>query len=113
MCAGSAKTNPLVGNFNLINLIEIHMNTFVYTVLILTLVLISAFVVLKLFGKSLGVLFPQRLFKARSCEIEYLTYIDHGTKCALLHHKNKSYLLLLSKNNNLLLDSYEKSEKSD
>jgi hypothetical protein len=89
------------------------MNFFVYAALLLTSILVVAFALLKLFGNRLGKILPTRLFKARECKIEYLTHIDYGTKCALLHYKNKSYLLLLSKHNNILLDSYEKSEKPD
>jgi hypothetical protein len=48
-----------------------------------------------------------RILKFKDCKVEYLTYVDSNTKCALLHHKNKRYVLLIGKVNNLLLDKYE------
>ncbi|QEK39730.1 hypothetical protein [Candidatus Sneabacter namystus] len=48
----------------------------------------------------------------RSCgigskEFEHIAHLGYGTRCVVFKHGKKNYLLLLSKNQNLLLDKYE------
>lgn len=83
-----------------------------YVALFLIFVLALAALILKLFNKYSDKIFQGNFAKSKGCRVEHLTYVDQHTKCALLQFRNKRYLLLLSKNNNLLLDSYEESEKA-
>jgi hypothetical protein len=84
-----------------------------YVALFLIFVLAIAFLALKFLNKYSDKILGGNFIKSKSCKIEHLTYIDQNTKCALLRHRNKKYLLLLSKHNNLLLDVYEESEKAN
>jgi hypothetical protein len=84
-----------------------------YVALFLIVVLVLAALVLKLFNKYSGKIFQGNFARNKGCKVECLTYVDQNTKCVLLGYRNKKYLLLLSKHNNLLLDSYEESEKTE
>lgn len=44
--------------------------------------------------------------KNTEININSVTYIDHESKIVNFSCKNKKYLILISKNNNMLIDSY-------
>ncbi len=91
----------------------IFFSLYSYAALFLIFVLVLAAVILKFFSKYSYKILPGKYIKSKTCKVEHLFYIEQNTKCVLLHHSNKKYLLLVGKNNNLLLDRYEESEKAD
>ncbi|MDX2049800.1 MAG: hypothetical protein SFT93_01275 [Rickettsiaceae bacterium] len=58
------------------------------------------------YGKNLGYNFAG-IGIASSIKLSSVSYIDNHTKIIHLKNNNKNYVVMVGKNNNILLDSYE------
>lgn len=54
----------------------------------------------------------KRVKNFSSLRVQEVIYLDNHNKITLVSRKNKKYLFLLGKNNNILVDAYEDDSSS-
>ena len=74
---------------------------------ILILVILLMYIAAKLMQKLSSKFLKSTLGTNKDMKLQKIFYIDNNNKIVSLQHKEKSYLILLSKSNNILLDKNE------
>lgn len=75
---------------------------------ILLIIVLLIYFISKLVQKYSNIILKTSIGKNPDTRVSNTLYIDNNNKIVILYHKNHNYLMLIGKNNNLLLDKYEK-----